>query len=105
MALSVEEWNTLVNEAISAPEDNAKVMSVLTQARDAYTDLFAEKTASDETARKATEENEKLRQTNMDLFLRIGQETANKTGGEPKQEKDDRATTITIDDLFKEDDK
>lgn len=106
MALTVEEWNAVVQEALNKPEDSATVISSLTRARDEYATLFGENVAALDRATKAEAENERLRQTNMDLFLRIGQQTAASTGSMPGEDSaKERADTIKIEDLFKKEDK
>ena len=100
MAITYEEWIELIKPAIENSGDSATVVSVLTDARDQYRELFAEKVAADEKAAALVEENKRLTDTNRELFLRIGQQM---TVPETKVGETTRAETITVDDLFKED--
>lgn len=106
MALSVEEWNALIQPALDSSDDAATVLSVLTKARDEYVDTFAELTAANSDLDMAKTENERLKQTNMELFLRVGKslEAENKLPDNPGYQ-ESRADTITIEDLFRKDDK
>lgn len=100
--MTVEEWNALVNDAISNPSDEAKLISVLTQARDAYSDLYSQYTALEADKVSLSEENGRLKETNMNLFLRIGNELNSDTGGNksPDVSVRSRAETITIAELL-----
>lgn len=103
--MTLEEWNALVNDAIASPDDSAKLLSAMTQARDAYSDLYSRYTALEADKNTLAEENNKLKQTNMDLFLRIGNDLNRDTGANDTQvSENNRAETITIAELLKGED-
>lgn len=99
MSLTYEEWCEKIKPAIEQPGDPATVVSVLTEAREAYRDLYSDKISADEEARKLAEENTRLMETNRELFLRIGQSMTTP----PERDKTETtAETIRVSDLFKE---
>lgn len=107
MAMLVEEWNELVRKAVESPDDSATVVSVLTQARDEYIGTYSEFVKAEKERDDALQEIDRLRKTNMDLFLRIGQATAEETGNltNERNTQKSRAETITVEDLFKKEEK
>lgn len=106
MALTVEEWNELIKPALDSSDDSATVLSVLNKARDEYVGTFAELASAHSELEEARTENERLKQTNMELFLRVGKslEVENKSPENPDYQ-EQRADTITIEDLFRKDEK
>lgn len=101
MADTYEQWCERIKPAIEQAGDAATVVSVMTDAREQYRDLFAEKTAADDKIKELTAENERLTQTNRELFLRIGQQMQEPISS-GQQKPGNRAETITTADLFKE---
>lgn len=97
-----EQWCERIKPAIEQAGDSATVIAVLTDAREQYRDLCAEKSAADEKITTLTQENERLKDTNRELFLRIGQQMQTTTAAGQAQTAESRAETITTADLFKE---
>lgn len=95
-----ETWAQELQPAIDNAGDSATVVSVLTKSRDDYRDAYAEMEALNQKQGELQAEVERLTTTNRELFLRIGQQI---TPEKAKDTTDDRADTITINDLFKED--
>lgn len=100
MAMNVEDWNELIKEALEKSEDAATVVSVLTRARDEYAGTYSELVAANEQAATNAAEVDRLKQTNMELFLRVGQSITQEGKKEESETPKDRADTITIKDLF-----
>lgn len=103
MAKSYEQWAEELQKAIEGAGDAATVVSVLTTSRDDYRDICAELAKANEDLEKLNAEKERLETTNRELFLRIGQTLSTPETGGQGQPKEERATTITCEDLFKED--
>lgn len=100
--VTYEDWCEKIKPAIENAGDPATVVSVLTDARDMYRDLYGEYTAMSETADNLRAENERLTNTNRELFLRIGQQSQEQIDREHVDGRS-RAETITVEELFKED--
>lgn len=77
-----EEFDKKLQE-IGTLEDISDVRVKLAELSDDMIKVFDDSTHYEETSKKLTEENEKLRSANMELFLRIG---ANKSEEEIKEE-------------------
>lgn len=101
--LNVEEWNKIFEDALKAPDDQASLVSLMTRARDEYVNGYAELTTAEQEREKLKVENDNLKQTNMELFLRIGkqQEQAQDTSN-GKDSAKERAESITVENLLKE---
>lgn len=100
MADNYDQWCERIKPAIDNSGDSATVVSVLTDAREQYRELYSENVAKSDEIKKLTEENDRLKETNKELFLRIGQQMQEK----PVEQTDkSSAETITVADLFKED--
>lgn len=100
MAMTAEEWNELTRDMVAAVGDQSVLTALATKATDEYVGMLAthENTSKENEALKA--ENEKLRKANLDLFLRVGEQAKPQTETSATKS---RGETITIDDLFKED--
>lgn len=96
--LEVEKWNELIEEMLKNPEDQAGLISGLTKAREEYVSGYAEFASLQDAHKKLNEEVERLRQTNMDLYLRIGRDLET-TKIESSKPKDDESLTIKIADV------
>lgn len=86
-------------------DDQGALTSLLAKIETAFTDLFATHASVTEENKKLTEENTQLKSYNWELFQQRGQQITNnnQTKSDPKADKArERAETITIDDLFKE---
>lgn len=106
MDKTYEQWCEDLQKAIDNPTDAATVISVLTAARDDVQQLYAENAAQAEDITRLTGDNTRLTDTNRELFLRIGQTLSIPAGQGQEMGQDggkQRGETITIDDLFKED--
>lgn len=97
--MTLEEWNELTQKIVQNGGDLAVLTSLVTQATDAFSEHVKGETEAVMKVEQLTKENEGLRKANMDLFVRIGQQTADELNKETK----DEAEKITIADLFKED--
>lgn len=101
MAFDMTQWQEHATKIVAAQADQAALTALVVQAGENYGELFATQTETAKQNETLKAENEALRRANMDLFLRIGQDTAQRAQpGSTPQEKS-RAETITIADLFK----
>lgn len=92
-----EEFNAKTQEILGNLTDQAKVSTVLSELIEDYNTVIAEMETARTTAEKLTADNEKLRQANMNLFLKVGE---TKKEEETKQDEDNKPT---FEDLFDED--
>ena len=75
------------SEAIlGANGDQATLTTILSDMQDTFNKGIADLTATNETNTNVTKENERLKQANMDLFLRLGTpQEPNKPSEEPSK--------------------
>lgn len=66
---------------INANGDQATITSVLADMQDTFVDNIALVTKQTEEVDKITEENNRLRESNMSLYLRVGEQAKQKLGG------------------------
>jgi hypothetical protein len=92
-----EEFKAKTAEILANLSDQAKVSTILAELTEDYDKEAAEKTTVKTTAEKLTADNEKLRQANMNLFLKVGE---TKPADDKKQTTED--TTPKYADLFDE---
>lgn len=88
---------------IAAGGDQATVTSILADMQDTVNDNIGKLTKLTEDNKTITAENERLRNANMDLFLRIGsQSPEGGAGGQEGNQGDDKPITISeyMDKLF-----
>lgn len=89
-----EEFKAKATEILGNLSDQAKVSTLLAELTDDYDKEVVEKTTALTTAEKLTADNEKLRQANMSLFLKVGEQKPEDT----KKAVED--TTPKYEDLF-----
>ena len=80
-----EEFNAKTQEILNNLTDQAKVSTVLSELIEDYNTVTAETETAKTTAQKLTADNEKLRQANMNLFLKVGE---TKKEEQPKPDED-----------------
>ncbi len=91
-----EDFKAKTTEILSNLTDQAKVSTILAELTADYDNVAVETNTAKTTAEKLTEDNEKLRQANMQLFLKVG---------EPKKEteiKQTEETKLSYKNLFDE---
>jgi hypothetical protein len=71
--LKPEEFKAKTAEILSSLSDQSKVSTILTELVEDYDKEAIEKTTFKTSAEKLTADNEKLRQANMNLFLKVGE--------------------------------
>jgi phage gp46-like protein len=92
-----EDFKAKTAEILSNLSDQAKVSTILAELTEDYDKEAVEKATVKSTAEKLTVDNEKLRQANMSLFLKVGEQ---KTNTEEKKQNED--TTPKFENLFDE---
>lgn len=97
MKLKPEEFKAKTTEILENLSDQAMVSTLLAELTDHNDEYTVDVTNATTTSEKLIEDNEKLRQANMNLFLKIGTEKTVKD--ETTVEED---TTLKYEDLFDE---
>lgn len=94
--MKVEDFKAKLDEVLQNHTDQAKISTILSELTDDYTKVSADTETAKTTAQKLTDDNEKLRQANMSLFLKVGETKPQDT----QKTKEDE--TPKFDDLFDE---
>jgi FtsZ-binding cell division protein ZapB len=94
MKLKPEEFKAKTAEILSNLTDQAKVSTILAELTEHNDDFVVEATTAKTTAEKLTTDNEKLRNANMTLFLKVGETKPNEDKKPPED------TTPKYEDLF-----
>lgn len=100
MDFSIEDWNEATRNIIANASDQGQLTSLLTQASDKVTQLFASYKDTDDKNKQLQDENEKLKAYNMELFMQISAQNREKVGGNEVEANKSKAETITVADLF-----
>lgn len=95
MKLKPEEFKAKTAEILENLSDQAKVSTLLAELTEHNDEFVVEATAAQTTAEKLTADNEKLRQANMSLFLKVGDQKP-----ADKDQKPAADTTPKFEDLF-----
>lgn len=95
LKLKPEEFKVITDELLQNHTDQAKVSTLLSTLVDDYNKESAEKSTAIKTSETLTIDNEKLRQANMSLFLKVGET-------KPEEKKPTEDTTPKFEDLFDE---
>lgn len=85
---TAEEYNRFSEDIIKAGGDQATLTSLLADMQGTVTDAIAKDIANTEKVTSVTAENERLRKANMDLFLRVGSQAIQQTGGTTQTEEE-----------------
>jgi phage gp46-like protein len=93
-----EDFKAKTAEILSNLSDQAKVSTILAELTEDYDKEAVEKATVKSTAEKLTVDNEKLRQANMSLFLKVGEQKPTDTTKPPNEDK-----TAKYEDLFDKD--
>lgn len=101
-----EQFTDITRQIIAANGDQGAITALLTQLQDGYSALFATHADVSKNNQALTNENEKLKEYNLELFMSRGQKVIEETGKdkEVKSTEKERAETITVADLFKKED-
>lgn len=92
-----EEFKAKTAEILQNLNDQAKVSTILAELTTDYDGVTVDITTAKSTAEKLTADNEKLRQANLDLFLKVG------TTKPADDKKPDEDKTPKYEDLFDKD--
>lgn len=98
---TAEEFNRFSEDIIKAGGDQASVTSLLADMQGTITEAIAKGMKDSEQVTTITQENERLRKANMDLFLRVGSQAVEQTGGKPKDKGDDPEKPVSTKDYMK----
>lgn len=96
--MTLEELNQLLNDSLANAGDTALLSSNLSTVKDNITAIFASASTANAEVERLKTENENLRATNMQLFLKVGS-TAPTEKKEDTKNNDDE---LKIDDLLNE---
>lgn len=85
---TTEGYRSFSEAIIAANGDQATITSILADMQDTVTNNITALETANKNVESLTSENERLKTANMNLFLRIGESTANDKGGSgsPKPE-------------------
>lgn len=103
-----DAWKDFTDQILAAGGDQATLTSVLTDMGDTFTTAINTNQQTQENADRITKENERLKEANMSLFLRIGEQRKEKDGGQPhNQEPGEKGHNVDqyLETLFQEDKK
>lgn len=73
-AFTLEDFNKFSEDILKAEGDQATLTTLLADMNGTITDAIAKDTANTEKVNTVTAENERLKNANMTLFLRVGQQ-------------------------------
>jgi regulator of replication initiation timing len=90
------DFNARLQDAMKNLGDQAKVSTIFAELTEDYNTVSAETETAKATAEKLTADNEKLRQANMNLFLKVGETK------KEEQQQEQKDTKPKFDDLFNE---
>lgn len=90
-----DEYNQKTKEAMLAVNDQAKLSEILTELSDGYAAIASESDQLKKEKESLASDNEKLRDTNHRLFLRVGYVP------EPEKPKQEKAPEVDLDELIK----
>lgn len=94
MKLKPEDFKAKTAEILANLTDQAKVSTLLSELTEHNDEAVTEVTTAKQIAEKLTADNEKLRQANMNLFLKVGEQ-------KPEVKQDPaKDSTPKFDDLF-----
>ena len=94
--LKPEEFKAKTKEILENLSDQAKVSTLLTELTEHNDEIVVDFTTATTQSEQLTTDNEKLRQANMNLFLKIGTDKKE----DPQHQEED--TTPKFEDLFDE---
>ena len=98
MAKSMEEFQKILNDIRSNLDDTAKVTELLESVSLNYSEMTKENNTLTTNNEKLIKDNDNLRNVNMDLFLKVGNQRAESQSQE-NQSQEDR---LSFDNLFDE---
>lgn len=101
--MTKDEFNEKSSAILEILEDRGAVSTALDEIRGAFFEEVAKRESAESTAEELKGKNEGLLKANMDLFLKVGKESAGTPEAEVVEEPEKSPEeTITIDDLFDE---
>lgn len=104
MPFSIEDWNNSTREIIGSASDLGQMTALMTQATEKVSELFVSFQEADKERVQLKEENEKLKAYNMDLFMKVSEQTRDRVDPIEQTTSKSKAEAITVSDLFKKGD-
>lgn len=103
MAKTMEEFQKVLNDIRSNLDDTAKVTELLESVSLDYSEMTKENTTLTTNNEKLIKDNDNLRNVNMDLFLKVGNQRAESQLQENQsQENQPKENKLSFDNLFDE---
>lgn len=103
---TTDAWNEFTKQVIEANGDQATLTTLMSDMQDTFTTGITTQSELDKTNKSLTEENKRLKEANMSLFLRVGEQKQDNSNpektGEPKTGEEGHAVDKYLDNLFKE---
>ena len=103
MAKSMEEFQKVLNDIRTNLDDTAKVTELLESVSLNYSEMTKENNTLSANNEKLIKDNDNLRNVNMDLFLKVGNQRAESQSQENQsQENQSQEDRLSFDNLFDE---
>ena len=103
MALTREQFRQKMNTLLSfaTPDNQANASELLTELSDEFDDVMTQSETATNRVQELTENNERLRKVNTDLFLKVGT-PAKDTDTPPDTGTDTKTDPVSFESLFNE---
>lgn len=105
MAKTMEEFQKVLNDIRSNLDDTAKVTELLESASVDYSEMSKENSVLTTNNEKLIKDNDNLRNVNMDLFLKVGNQRSEenqKTENQNQETQETQDNKLSFDNLFDE---
>lgn len=103
---TTDSWSDFTKQVIESKGDQATLTTLLSDMQDTFTTGITTQTELDKTNKSLKEENGRLKEANMALFLRVGEHKKDsqepEKSGEPKPGEEGHAVDKFLDNLYKE---
>ncbi|UWF79990.1 MAG: scaffolding protein [Bacteriophage sp.] len=103
---TTDAWNEFTKKVLEANGDQATLTTLLSDMQDTFTTGITTQGELDKTNKSLKEENGRLKEANMSLFLRVGEQKKDsqepEKSGEPKPGEEGHAVDKFLDNLYKE---
>lgn len=98
---TVDDFSKFTQDVLEAKGDQATLTSIMADMQTTVTNAMAAAVKSSENEQRITAENERLRNANMELFLRVGDTAASNAGlPQTSQQQKDESSEITVNDFM-----
>ena len=103
---TTDAWSDFTRQVLEAKGDQATLTTILSDMQDTCTTGITTQEELDKTNKSLKEENGRLKEANMSLFLRVGEQKKDsqepEKSGEPKPGEEGHAVDKFLENLYKE---